>query len=225
MSDVDKPRLVLYRDRVAIVGETGSGKSEFLRWLFEQTRCRRLFVDPKHSWTMRGVEVVHQVADVDWRAPVIHVQPPWFDRSFSDELYLAARRRLPPLGPSVVFTDEAYGVSSDTWHGSGVATLQTQGREPQIGHVAAIQRPVNVNRELYTEATHLIVFNGLDDDDLKTLRRGFTWLPLEQLRELFYALPRYGYLWVDRPNRRVDVGDPLPGEHRQLGLLRRKSAG
>lgn len=221
---MSEPRLVLYRDRVAIVGETGSGKSEFMRWLFEQTRCRRLFVDPKHSWRIRGVEAVRQVADIDWREPVIHVRPPWQDRTYSDELYKEAFRRLPPLGPAVIFTDESYGVSMQNWLSSGVAAIQTQAREKEIGHVACIQRPVNVNRELYTEATHVIVFNGLDDDDLQTLRRGFTWLPLEQLRELFYALPRHGYLWVDRPHRRVDVGDPLPAEHRRQGLLRRAGA-
>lgn len=219
-----RPRLVLYRDRVALVGETGSGKSEFMRWLFEQTRCRRMLVDAKHSWRLKGVEPVHEVADVDWRAPLIHVQPPWQDRSFSDELYRTAFRRLPPLGQAVIFTDESYGVSMSSWLSSGVATVQTQGRELEIGHVAAIQRPVNVNRELYTEATHVILFRGLDDDDLQTLRRGFTWLPLEQLRELFYALPRYGYLWIDRAGQRVDVGDPLGEEYRRAGVMRRRSA-
>lgn len=220
---MSEPRLVLYRDRVALVGETGSGKSEFLRWLFEQTRCRRLFVDPKHSWSIRGVEPVHHVADIRWAEPVIHVRPPWQDRAFSDELYKEAFRRLPVLGQSATFTDESYGVSMAAWLSSGIATMQTQGRELNLGHVAAIQRPVNVNREIYTEASHIIVFRGLDDDDLQTLRRGFTWLPLEQLRELFYALPRYGYLWVDRANQRIDVGDPLPSELRRATLLRRRS--
>lgn len=214
------PRLVLYRDRLAIVGETGSGKSELARYFFEQTRCRRLWVDPRHSWRIEGVQPVYHVADIDWAAPVIHVRPPWFDRAFSDELYRSAFKRL---RQAVIFTDEAYGVSSPQWHGAGIDAVQTQGRELDLGHVVLIQRPVNVARTLYTEATHLFVFGGLDDDDLQTVRRGFTWLPLEQLREEVHRLPRYGYLWIDRPRRIVKAGDPLPEGLRRPGLLSRVS--
>lgn len=211
-----EPRLRLYTDRLAIVGETGSGKSELARHLFERARCRRLFVDPKHTWRVKDVKPAYTVADIDWRAPVIHVRPPWFDRAFSDELYRAAFRRL---RHAVVLTDESYGVSSPSWHGAGIDAVQTQGRELELGHIALIQRPVNVARTLYTESTHIFVFRGIDDDDLQTLRRSFVWLSLEQLRDELFKLPKYGYLWIDRDRRIVLAADPLPAELRKPKLL------
>lgn len=213
--------ITIYSDRLAFIGSTESGKSELARYFFEQARCRRVLIDPKHSWRVDGVKPARHVADVDWRAPVIHVQPPWRDEDFSNELYGAAFKRL---RHAYIWTDEADGVSSSSWRASMVDTVQAQGRELEIGHGACFQRPVGVARELTTEATHLFIFGTLDDDDLKLVRRGAGFLQLEQLRELVHGLPRYGYVWIDRRAKTYKVGDPLPAEMRQARLVHRRRA-
>lgn len=209
-------RITLYRDRIALVGMTQSGKSTLARYLFEQARCRRLLVDPKHAWRVSGVLPITEVRAIDWRAPVIHFRPRWGDRDQSDELYAAAFQRL---RHALIWTDEAYGVSAAAWPSSAVATVQTQGATRQIGHLVCSQRPVNARRELWTEADHVFLVPPLDDDDLKTARQGFAFAPLEELRDHLAALPPYGYIWLDRRQRRLAVADPLPAELRTPRLV------
>jgi hypothetical protein len=203
----DGARITLFRDRVACVGMTQSGKSTFARHLFEQARCRRLLVDPKHIWKVKGLPAIREVADVDWRAPLIHFQPRFQDRDQANELYRAAFTRL---RHALVWTDEAYGVSTSSWSGSAIDAVQTQGAALEIGHLVCAQRPVNASRVLWTEADHVFLFPHLDDEDLKTARQGCPFAPLELIRGLFEKLPRHGYVWLDRRQGRVAVGDPLP---------------
>lgn len=215
----------LDRDRIALVGMTQSGKSTYARVLFEHARCRRLLVDPKHSWRVDGVLPVDDVAAVDWRAPVIHFRPRWADRAQSDELYRAAFHHL--RGSSLIWTDEAYGVSSSSWPaaGGGFVTIQTQGAELGIGHIVCTQRPVNAARETFTEADHVILFPPLDDDDLKTARQGAAFAPLEELRAHLAALEPHGYLHLDRRARAMRVGAPLPGRLVEPELVFRARGG
>ena len=213
-----EPRIVIYADRLALVGATGSGKSTLARYLFEQARCRRLLVDSKHSWRVRGVEPTYNVADVDWRAPLVHFRPRWLDRDQADELYGAAFRRL---RHAFIWTDEATGVSASNWPGTAFAAIQSQGRELEIGHAICSQRPVNVRREAWTEATHLLVFRDLDDDDLRYVRAGIGFLSLDELRRLVGELPEHGCVWVDRRQRRVAIVDPLPERLRRPSLVTR----
>lgn len=212
--------IVLYRDRVAIVGMTESGKTGLARHLFESARCRRVLVDPKHSFRVKGVRPATSVGAIDWRAPLIHVQPPWHDKEFSNELYAAAFRRL---RHALIWTDEAYGVSDSKWGLTSFAAIQTQGRELEIGHLVCTQRPVNCGRETFTEATHLFVVPPLDDDDLKTARQGMAFVTLERLRELAASVPQHGYIWVDRRARKVRIGDPLPAELYKPRLVLKRS--
>lgn len=168
----DETRIRLYRDRVAILGMTQSGKSSLARYLFELARCRRVLVDPKHSWSVAGVRPAHRLEEIDWSAPLIHVRPPWLDRRFSDELYFGIFRRL---RHALVWTDEAYGVCTSAW-GAGVDALQTQGAELEIGHVACSQRPVNARRTLWTESEHLFLFGELDARDVDVALEGFAFV-------------------------------------------------
>lgn len=212
-------RIVLYRDRVAYVGATESGKSTLARVHFEAARCRRMLVDPKHSWLVRDVKPVREVAEIDWKASVIHFQPRWRDRAQADELYGAAFRRL---RHALIWTDEADGISSSNWVGSAIESIQGQGRELEIGHLALFQRPVGVARELSTEATHIFLFGLIDDDDLKLVRRGASFVDLGELRAMLSALPPHGYVWLDRRAKKVTIGDPLPDHMRVPTLVFRR---
>ena len=217
---VEAPAIRLVSDRLVYIGATGSGKSELARAHFESARCRRMLVDPKHSWKVAGVKACYEVREIDWQAPVIHFRPRWADRDQSDELYRAAFERL---RHAYVWTDEAYGVSDSNWHGSALAAVQTQGRELELGHGLCVQRPVNVRREIVTEATHAFLFGQIDDEDLKVCRQGCTFLPLEQLRELVYGLAEHEYLWINKPRKTVQVGPALPDFLRQPKLVHRRS--
>lgn len=212
-------RLALYRDRIAYVGMTQSGKSELARAHFEAANCRRMLVDPKHSWHIPDVEITARVEAIDWTAPVIHVRPPWLDRDFSDRLYGEAFRRL---RHALIWTDEAYGVCTPQW-GNGIVAIQTQGAELEIGHQVCSQRPVNARRELWTEAGHLFLFGELDEEDLRTVAQGFSFVSFAELRKQWAELERHACLWLDKRERRITLVDPLPEELRRPRLVFRRS--
>ena len=210
-----------YTDRVAIIGSTGSGKSELARHLFEAARCRRVLVDSKRTWTIPGVQPVSALSQIDWTAAVIHVQPPgWRDRGYSDELYGQILRRL---RHALVWTDEAYGVSSSGWPGSSVDAFQATGRELELGHLACMQRPVHAAVTLATEAEHVFLFPPLKRNDLETALGGLSFVDTAEVERLCADVPRYGYLWLNARDRDLQIGDPLPDWLRRPRLVFRRS--
>jgi hypothetical protein len=216
--------------RVVAVGMTRSGKSELLRYLFSVMRTRRVLVDPKGEWRVPGVTchaltaetkegAVEQVKAIDWSQPIVHVHPTWQGWEQLAALY-GAIGRLP--WPVVVWTDEAYGVSSAQRRPPGLIQLQVAGGGRGHGQLIATQRPRNIARELLTESEHIFIFRGLSEPDVLAALEGAPFLPPDQAIELHRALPQYGYLWVDRIRGQVDIGDPLPERLRTLGTIRKR---
>lgn len=216
---------ISYAHRTVAVGMTRSGKSEILRHLFTRMATRRVLVDPKGEWVLEGAPM-HQltaagvdqaraeIEAIDWSAPLVHVQPAWQGAGAREaRAQLAALydriARIP--GELVVWTDEAYGVSSGSWSPGGFFNLLVAGAGRGHGHLAATQRPRNVARELFTEADHLFVVPPLATEDFAhVITEGAPFLPLADARDLAADLPRHGYLYVDRRDQAVLIGDPLP---------------
>jgi hypothetical protein len=212
-----------YAQRTLAVGMTRSGKSTLLAWFFANLRVRRALVDPKGEWQLAGVPRVdlaaHDAAGaeaevkakLDPAAPLFHVKPAWLGQPGSREQLTALYAFLDRLrGPLTVWTDEAYGVSNASWAPPGLLSLQVAGAGRGHGHLVATQRPRNIAKELVTEADHVFIFPPLDTEDLIESRRGLPFLKQGDAIELAGEVPEYGYLWADRRERRVDVGDPLP---------------
>jgi hypothetical protein len=229
--------VIRWNQRVLIAGMTRSGKSELARYLFSQIRVRRVLVDPKREWSL-GVGVPRielraktpeqaeaEVDRIDWRLPVLHVSPAWLGRRGAKD---AARYQLEALfariaglpGDAHVWIDEGYGVSSASWAPAGLIQLEVAGGGMGKGTTTCTQRPVNVAKELLTEADHLFLFGPLDRQDVvESLRGCSSFLPPERALELMAAQPRYGYLYVSKPDRSYAIGPPLPAS------LRTASAG
>jgi pentatricopeptide repeat protein len=229
--------VIRWNQRVLIAGMTRSGKSELARYLFAQMRCRRVLIDPKREWalgvgvprielgatTMEAAE--REAAAIDWTQPVLHVSPLWLGRRgardaarYQLEALFARIARLP--GDTHVWIDEGYGVSSASWAPAGLIELEVAGGGMGKGSTTCTQRPVNVAKELLTEADYLFLFGPLDRDDVaESLRGCSSFLPPERALELMAAQPRYGYLFVSKPDRSYAIGPPLPAH------LRTASAG
>jgi hypothetical protein len=226
-----------WNQRILLAGMTRSGKSEVARFLFSQMRVRRVLVDPKREWAL-GVglprhelraqtmdEAVAEVEAIDWTLPVVHVSPAWLGRRGSRdasryqlEALFARIARIP--GDLHVWIDEGYGVSNSNWAPAGLLELEVAGGGRGKGTTTCTQRPVNVAKELLTEADHLFLFGPLDQEDVRESLRGCSsFLAPDRALELMASQPRHGYLYVNKPDRTYAIGPPLPAH------LRTASAG
>jgi hypothetical protein len=224
--------------RVVAVGGTRSGKSELLRYLF----CRGIsdgaqgvIVDPKGDWRVLDTarHVLHaerleparaEVELIDWAAPLVHVQPVHGNRAQLTALYdRIARLR----GDVVVWSDEGYAISTASWAPNGLLKLQTAGAARGQAHLVATQRPVNVKRELLTEADHLFLFRRLHRDDIATAVQAFAGVvdasPADVEEEL-RDLPEWGFLWADRRAGELIRSQPLPDGLRRYGPVEKLAA-
>lgn len=224
--------MIRFDQRVLIAGMTRSGKSELARYLFSQIRVRRVLVDPKREWSL-GVGVprvelraqtmeaaVAEVKKIDFSQPVVHVSPQWLGRRGVKD---AARYQLEALfarimqvpGDLHVWIDEGYGVSSSSWAPAGLIELEVAGGGRGKGSTTCTQRPVNVAKELLTEADYVFLFGPLDKEDVtESLRGCSSFLPPEYALELMAHQPTYGYLFVSKPERSFAIGAPLPAHYR-----------
>jgi hypothetical protein len=198
-----------------------SGKSELVRFLVAKLACRRVLIDPKGEWVIPG-SPVHQlrardaaaaereVAAIDWQAPFIHVQPAHLERPQLDALF----DRIAQIpGDLTVWIDECYGVSTGSYAPRGLRQLLTAGAGLGRGVFACTQRPRNIETTFKSEADHLFLFPPLSDDDTKEAVSCFPFLPAAKVPELAATLPEHGYIWANKRDRRIDVGDPLPPEY------------
>lgn len=145
-----------YDHRALIVGKTRSGKSTFARYLFAHfVGVRRLVVNVKGRLDI-GVAPVHDVAAIDWSAPIVNFVPRSFDRQVFEDLYAAAwaHRNI----PTVIWLDEAAAVTSANAAPDSLLVVQQQGGEWGVGHVVCAQRCKNIKMELRTEAEEIYIF-------------------------------------------------------------------
>lgn len=145
-----------FNHRALIVGKTLSGKSTFARYLFGHfTGVRRVVVNVKGRLDI-GIEPVHDVARIDWAAPLVNFVPRSFDRDLFEELYAGvwAHRNV----PTIVWLDEAAAVTSASWAPDHLLVVQQQGAEWGVGHLVCAQRCKNIKMELRTEAEEIYVF-------------------------------------------------------------------
>lgn len=103
-------------------------------------------------------------------------------------------------GHTGLFFDEAYmlpdryGKRGD---GGTLRALFTTGRSREIPIISLSQRPVDVTRYNFTEASHHVIFRLNDKRDRDTVRQ---YVPQEQFDEAFGGsgmLPKYNSLWYD----------------------------
>jgi len=215
---------VNFNDRVLVVGKTGSGKSVLTRMLAAQSTGARLVVIDVKGEIDAGVDPVYDPGAIDWGAPVVVFRPASMSREVFAELY---DQILAAGGPTVVWLDEARGVTTSNYAPDGLLIVQMQGRRLGIGHLVCCQRPYNVAVELRSEAEHFFVFGPLSKRDADALAeeigrvngRPFTGEQLASaLDRLHDQHGRHAFLWYDRRSRELAECEPVPAawEHAPL---------
>lgn len=206
-----------FNDRVLIVGKTQSGKSTFARYLFgRMTGARRVCVNVKGRVDV-GVPPVSDPAAIDWSSPVVNFVPASFDRDVFEELY---QRIRVVGGPTVVWLDEAYGVTKSNYAPDALLIVQQQGAELGIGHLVCSQRPYNIAVPLRSEAEHVYMFvppgtfrdiECLAEEVGEQDGHAFTGRDLrDRLRALGEREGPHSFLWYCRATGELTDCAPIP---------------
>lgn len=205
-------KFVLPRDdeHTAIVGRTGSGKTVMGGWLLSTRDLKN------DTWVIidyKGDEMLNSISrsrEIDYNhVPqhpglyILHANP---DENDDMEAWL---RRVWHQGNVGLYADEGYMLPTD----GGYRNILTQGRSKRIPTITLSQRPVEIDRFVFSEASHVAFFHLNDNRDLKTVRMftppGFIeWIPPEFEKEP--RLPDRHARWYNIKSDSRFVLKPVP---------------
>lgn len=192
----------------AILGTTGSGKSTYGAWLLSRAPFHlkpAFIIDFKHEELFAKSLRIRQIG-LHEKLPT---QPGLFIlRPRPDEAYFGDDRhdvekwleKLWTQGNAWLYIDEGYLAPDRTW----LRNVLAQGRSLGITVVTTSQRPVDVSRSVFTEATYVSVFRL---NDKKDLQRVAEFTPPGMLEN---RLPDFHSYWYSPAHHRAD--DPQPFE-------------
>lgn len=92
-------------------------------------------------------------------------------------------------------------------HGGALKAIYTQGRSLKIPVIALSQRPVDLDRTVFSEAEHLSVFSLNDGRDHKTIHQQVS---SRFNTDLVEELPRFHSLWYRRADKKTFHLSPIP---------------
>lgn len=201
-------------DRTAVIGANGTGKTIFGAWLLSKQRF------DKRPWVtidFKGEELWDQVGTPPMKTLKLgempgkrglyrmHVHPGQEDQ-FEEWLWKIWSKENVGL-----FIDEVSLVPQR----NAFKAILRQGRSKRIPVIACTQRPVDVDREVFTEANYISVFRLDDVRDYKTIK-GFTRdAPIERM------LPEFHSHWYDKKKFSCVTLKPVPSPDSVAESLRR----
>jgi hypothetical protein len=210
MSD-DRPsfRFPTGKQRVSVMGHTGSGKTHLSTWLLSHADWHRkphVIVDFKYDdffreierSTYKGIEEL-QLTDKIPRKPGLYIVHPLPHETDELDEFLWKIWEKERTG---VFVDEAHMMSHSPKHGAFRALL-TQGRSKNIPMITVTQRPAWVSKFVFSEADYYSVFHLTDDTDKK---RVMEFVPADLRKDL----PEYHSYWHDVAKRKTNILTPVP---------------
>lgn len=198
-------RLPGVSDRVAVVGATGSGKTQLGLWLLSRASFDKqpwVIVDYKRDKTIAGSERIRQIGFREVpKQPGLYVLQPNPDEDEKVEEWLFKVWAHENVG---LFIDEGYMLPQNP---KGAFTyILTQGRSKRIPVIALSQRPKWVSRFVFSEATFFFVFRLTHNEDYKTVQE---YIPKSRV-DLETELPEYQCVYYDVPKRVAAVFQPVP---------------
>lgn len=190
-----------YGEHVAVVGDTGSGKT-FLISRLVAARQYVVFLQTKSDETVaeqfRGFAERKQARSMDNLSESRIILRPRYDHQRS-EIASALERAWTQGGWTMVVDELLYVEKLKlTW---SVERLLTQGRSEKISVVIGMQRPVAVTRWGISQATHVFCFR-VEGRDIATMAEATSPRiagPLTRLRE-------YEFVYFNRRSRQITTG-------------------
>jgi DNA helicase HerA-like ATPase len=194
-------------DRTVVIGQTGSGKTIAAAWLLSRQRFDKrpwVALDFKREtlWDQVGSPpmIPLKLNQLPKRKGLYRLQVrPDEDEALEDWFWKVWNH-----GNIGIFADEASLINSR----AAFKAILRQGRSLRIPVIAATQRPVDCDREIFTEAQYRMVF-GVEDmaRDYQVIRGLFGQ---EDIRDDLRGLRRHWSLWYDAKQRWLTTLRPVP---------------
>jgi hypothetical protein len=189
--------------RTTVLGATGSGKTTCGLWMLSYARFDKrpwVAIDFKREviFDLVGFPPIQQLS-LDARIPRkpgLYLVSPRPGQGAALEAFLW---RVWSAGNVGLFVDEA-ALMPD---GDAFPAILQQGRSKRIPVIACSQRPVNVARGVFSEASYFCVYRMLDRRDYRIVE-GFVPAGLD------VPLPRYAWHWYDVANHELLAMAPVP---------------
>lgn len=174
-------------EHCAVLGCTGSGKTTLASYILSKSPFDRM---PFIAVDMKGDDLLAQIEHMPELGlnekipsePGLYVVRPLPSEDEAIENWLG---KVWAKGNTGLYIDEAYLLPDKKW----VRNILAQGRSLRIPTIFASQRPVDIPRSIFTEASHVAVFRLNDERDKKTVRE-FTPKGMLDIR-----LPDYHCAW------------------------------
>jgi hypothetical protein len=204
----EAPRLPSDRDKLAIIGRNGSGKTVAAAWHLSERSWDKMpwFVfNSKRDELLLEISKMYGAHDVS--LDVIPKKPGLYfyypipgrdDPKVENILWEVWKR-----GRTGLYMDEGYSVPQ----GDALNTVLVQGRSLIIPTIILMQRPVFMSKFVLSESNFMQIFDLTHKDDQDTVRK-FVPLPNRVLPDL----PPYHSLWYDVPRKSLATFGPVPAE-------------
>lgn len=194
-------------DHHVIVGRNGSGKTVHAAW---HLSLRDFDKRPWYVFNSKGDELLDKIPGAIHKKlldmpkkPGIYVYHPLaetHDEVVSAMLWEAFRR-----GKCGIYADEGYSIPQQE---GSIKAILTQGRTRKISVIMNAQRPVWLNRFVWSESNFIQAFDLSQDDDIKLMQK--------MLRVNVSELPQYHSYYHDVKNKKTVILTPCPTEREIL---------
>lgn len=188
--------------RLTVIGATGSGKTQAAMWhLSEKNYDEKPWIiyDYKFEGMINEIEGLQHISiegPIPTRPGIYAVHPdPDDDEGVSAHMDAIWKRE--DIG---VFVDEAHMLGSNN---SGFRHLLTQGRSKHIPMIICQQRPVWVDRYVFSESDFFQIFRLQNRKDLATVEGSVP-------HDLSIRLPKYHSYYYDVAEDSIVVLRPVP---------------
>jgi hypothetical protein len=188
--------------RLTVIGATGSGKTQAAMWhLSEKNYDEKPWIIYDFKFEamineVEGLQHISLIAPIPERPGLYVVHPHPTDDALISE-HMERIRETEDVG---VFVDEAHMIGINN---GGFRGLLTQGRSKHIPMIVCQQRPVWVDRYVFSESDFYQIFRIQNIKDLATIKGSVP-------RKIDKRLPKYHSYYYDVGEDAMVVMKPVP---------------
>jgi hypothetical protein len=194
-----------YDKRTAIIGSTGSGKTQLAVWLLS---TRDFNIRPWVIFDFKGDDLISEIEAIGGqeinvygpppKKPGIYIVRPIPERD--DKAVIEFLWKCWAKGRIGIYVDEGYMLGP---RNPALNACLTQGRSKHIEMMILSQRPVWMSKFVFSEANFFAVMNLTLEDDRKFVS-GYVG------GNKINLLPRYHSLWYDADGQTGAILQPVP---------------